>query len=466
MSLRLDIALGWYCEKGLALFPCKEKKPLIATGFKAASKDPARIREWWTAWPKAQYGVPTGQVNNLLVVDIDGPKGREWLATQHWDSTFTVQTSPSHFQLWFRQPQGVVTKCSSSQIAEEVDIRGDGGYVIGPFSIHHETKRAYEPLSFTIRAEAPASLLALTLASADAPPFSPPVDGDAIPQGQRHRTMVSFAGSMRSRGLSASAILANLRILNQQHCKPPLDNSDLERVAKDIGKKPVGFRGSRPSETCAEIEIESFAAVPVEKVLWLWPGRIARGKLNLFVGDPENGKSLHSIDVAGRVSTGRDFPDGAPCERGDVLIVSCEDDASDTVAPRLIAAGADLPHVHRIKGVKVTLGDGQSGQSLFNLERDMAKLEEALEKFPAIKLICIDPVEKIGALWKQKSRNGTDYLTGMVWNNERVVAFPAKKTRSNSPDYQVFKSLPRATNAASTNAVPEPADKSEKRVPF
>jgi hypothetical protein len=73
--------------------------------------------------------------------------------------------------------------------------------------------------------------------------------------------------------------------------------------------------------------------------------------------------------------------------------------------------------------------------------------------------------EKIGALWKQKSRNGTDYLTGIL-NNERVVAFPAKKTRPNSPDYQVFKSLPRATNATSTNAVPEPTDKSEKRVPF
>jgi hypothetical protein len=197
---------------------------------------------------------------------------------------------------------------------------------------------------------------------------------------------------MRARGLSASAILASLRIHNQQHCKPPLDDSDLERIARDIGKKPVGFRPSHASETCAEVEIESFAAVPVERVLWLWPGRIARGKLNLFVGDPENGKSLHSIDVAARVSTGRNFPDGAPCECGDVLIVSCEDDASDTVAPRLIAAGADLARVNRIKGVRVTLGDGQSGQSLFNLERDMAKLEDALEKFPGVTLICIDPV--------------------------------------------------------------------------
>lgn len=393
MSFALDIALGWYLKRGLLIFPCKEKKPLTETGFKAASKDPAQIKKWWTTWPTAQFGIPTGQVNSLLVVDIDGPEGQAWLARQNWDATFTVETSPGHLQLWFMQPKGVITKCTAGQIAEGVDIFGDGGYVIGPFSLHHETRRPYTPLSFTRnRIDAPASLLALTKANGNAPPFSPPIEGDVIPKGQRHRTMVSFAGSMRARGLSASAILASLRAVNLQHCKPPLDDADVERVARDIGKKPAGFRGQQPPETCAEVEIESFAAVSVEKVGWLWPGRIASGKLNLFVGDPEKGKSLVSIDVAARISSGRGFPDGAGCKRGDVLIVSCEDDASDTVAPRLIQAGAGLAHVHRIKGVKVTLGDGQSGESLFNLERDMGKLEEALEKSPGMKLIIIDPV--------------------------------------------------------------------------
>jgi hypothetical protein len=393
VSFALDIALGWYVAKGLAIFPCKEKKPLVETGFKAASKDSAQIKDWWTLWPTAQFGVPTGAVNNLLVVDIDGPKGHTWLASQNFAATFTVQTSPGHTQLWFTQPSGVITKCSAGQIADQVDIRGDGGYVIGPFSFHHETKHTYTPLSFEANCvDAPVSLLALTTADGNASPFSMHVNGDLIPQGQRHRTMLSFAGSMRARGLSGSAILINLRILNQQHCKPALDDEDLERIARDIGKKPIGYRGSQPLESCAEVEIESFADIPIEKISWLWFGRIALGKLNLFVGDPEKGKTLVGLNVAARVSVGMDFPDGARCETGDVLIVSCEDDANDTVAPRLIAAGADLSRVHRIKGVKVTLGDGSSGESLFNLERDLAKLQQALEKFPAIKLISIDPV--------------------------------------------------------------------------
>jgi len=132
--------------------------------------------------------------------------------------------------------------------------------------------------------------------------------------------------------------------------------------------------------------------VLIEEIHWLWADRIASGKLNLFVGDPEKGKSLVSIDVAARVSTGMDFPDGSSTEQGDVLIVSCEDDASDTVAPRLLAAGANLELVHRIKGVKVSLPDGQTGKSFFNLERDLEKLEQALDDFPNIKVIVIDPV--------------------------------------------------------------------------
>jgi uncharacterized protein (DUF736 family) len=77
--------------------------------------------------------------------------------------------------------------------------------------------------------------------------------------------------------------------------------------------------------------------------------------------------------------------------------------------------------------------------------------------------------EKIGALWKQKSRAGTDYLAGIV-NNERVVVFQAKKKSANGPDYQVFKSSPRATNANRANADPTTtntdSNTNKKEVPF
>ena len=63
--------------------------------------------------------------------------------------------------------------------------------------------------------------------------------------------------------------------------------------------------------------------------------------------------------------------------------------------------------------------------------------------------------DKIGALWKQTSKKGMEYLSGEV-NGERVVAFAVqKKFRKNSPDYQVFKSLPTPTEKEQGNGKDE-----------
>jgi hypothetical protein len=56
------------------------------------------------------------------------------------------------------------------------------------------------------------------------------------------------------------------------------------------------------------------AAVEPEEVHWLWERRIPYGKLTIYDGDPDVGKSVITMDLAARVSTGRKFPDGATCE--------------------------------------------------------------------------------------------------------------------------------------------------------
>jgi hypothetical protein len=196
---------------------------------------------------------------------------------------------------------------------------------------------------------------------------------------------------MRARGLTEPAILTALKSVNAT-CKPPLPEDELRGLAGFVGSKPTGFRNQKSLENCAQVETENYGDVRREKVRWLWKERIACGKLNLFVGDPARGKSLATIDIAARVSRGANFPDGVACSQGDVLILSAEDDPSDTVAPRLAAAGADLCRIHRVKCVRVTLPDGQTGESFFSLERDLPKLEEALDKLPTVALVIIDPL--------------------------------------------------------------------------
>src|SRR5437762_3142182 len=81
-------------------------------------------------------------------------------------------------------------------------------------------------------------------------------------------------------------------------------------------------------------------------VSWLWPGRLALGKLAILDGDPGLGKSLLALDLCARLSTGRPMPDGSAgpgvCNS---LILNAEAGAADTIRPRLQALGADLERV-------------------------------------------------------------------------------------------------------------------------
>jgi len=101
----------------------------------------------------------------------------------------------------------------------------------------------------------------------------------------------------------------------------------------------------------AALVIESLDTLPARPVSWLWPGRLARGKLVMFDGDPGLGKSMVTLDLCARISTGRAFPDGSPGPPpGNALIFHGEDTAEDVVIPRLDALGADrarIFHVHR-----------------------------------------------------------------------------------------------------------------------
>lgn len=138
--------------------------------------------------------------------------------------------------------------------------------------------------------------------------------------------------------------------------------------------------------------LESFETIAPVALRWLWPGRVPLGKLSLLIGDPGLGKSLVTLDVAARVTCGKPFPDGAECGAGDVILLSAEDDAADTIRPRLDAAGANVTRVQLLRSVRLAARDGGLVESPFSLERDMDALERALENLPTARLVVIDPI--------------------------------------------------------------------------
>lgn len=136
------------------------------------------------------------------------------------------------------------------------------------------------------------------------------------------------------------------------------------------------------------------ADVQARPIRWLWPGRIAQGKVSIIAGNPGLGKSQVTVGMAATVSTGGLWPvDGKCCEVGNVIILSAEDDPSDTIRPRLEAAGADLSRVYILDSVLdgPLVGGGKTPRA-FNLKTDINHLGSMLKEIGGAALVIIDPV--------------------------------------------------------------------------
>jgi hypothetical protein len=142
--------------------------------------------------------------------------------------------------------------------------------------------------------------------------------------------------------------------------------------------------GPQPVTVC-------LADVTPEPLQWLWPGRVPLGKLTLIAGDPGLGKSFVTLDMGARVSSGRPWPDlrDQANPLGSVVLLSAEDDLSDTIRPRLDAAGADVSRVVALKGV---LLPESAGVTHFSLAADIPQLEETILQIEDVRLVVIDPV--------------------------------------------------------------------------
>ena len=153
----------------------------------------------------------------------------------------------------------------------------------------------------------------------------------------------------------------------------------LEAKALRIGQLPP--TRSRLATTVRLSEVK--ATVPD----WLWPGWLARGKMMLIDGDPNVGKSTLTMDLAARVSSGLPMPfSSRPTKPAPVLLLCGEDAPSDTLLPRIVAAGGNAKRVSVITGMPGALGD------------DPISFPEGLEAITALiereepSLLIIDPL--------------------------------------------------------------------------
>ena len=170
-----------------------------------------------------------------------------------------------------------------------------------------------------------------------------------ITEGQRNATLTSLAGTMRRKGFGEAAIDAALLVENATRCDPPLPESEVSQIARSVSRyAPAAESNGHAVEPVMQLISE----VEPEQVTWLWPGQLAEGKITVLDGNPGLGKSTAALDIASRISRGDALPDGTQLERPrGVVLLSAEDGLADTIAPRLMAAGADTSRLFAMTGV-------------------------------------------------------------------------------------------------------------------
>ena len=139
---------------------CPEKQrgkhPRLASWQTQASSDLSRVAAWWGQWPTAGIGVATGPGSGVWVLDCDGEEALEWYRNQT-KAEGLVKTRGArtgrgrHF--WFRWSENVDIR-NIQGVVPGVDVRGEGGYVIAPPTLHRSGQR-YEWLTAGAYCESP-----------------------------------------------------------------------------------------------------------------------------------------------------------------------------------------------------------------------------------------------------------------------------------------------------------------------
>jgi hypothetical protein len=239
--------------RGLRIFPVEPggKLPLVKEWQRRATTNEEQIHRWWERWPQANIGFATG--GSMMVVDVDPRHSGDASLTQLIEAhgplpeTLEVKTGGGGTHIYFDVPEGVEIRNSAGKLGEGLDIRGDGGFVVAPGSIH-ASGRAYEISKDAPNAMCPAWIIEKLTAepTTKAPNVrefrereSTPSIGPPISEGSRNDQLFKIGCGIWGKGETAHVadLHARLRETNAKRCLPPLDDSEVARIASSVAAR-------------------------------------------------------------------------------------------------------------------------------------------------------------------------------------------------------------------------------------
>jgi len=243
-----------YLRRGWSVIPLRprDKRPLLAwQRYQDMRASAEEVSSWWHRQPEANVGVLTGAVSGLVVLDLDGEAGRASVAGMQIPATPIVHTGHG-WHYYFAHPGGHVENAVG--LLPGVDVRGDGGYVVAPPSIHQSGAR-YEWLiapSEVPLAETPDWIVRRDARNVVQARESRPRDNwpdllrRHVPEGRRNQTLTRIAGYLlRQHGLNHYSALELVFAWNLVYCSPPLSREEVLGIFNSIAAREASRRVRR-----------------------------------------------------------------------------------------------------------------------------------------------------------------------------------------------------------------------------
>lgn len=240
-----------HMESGWSVLPMRPggKAPLIPwLERQEAPADEAEIRRWFDRWPRANLGLVTGAVSGVVVLDVDPAHGGEAslaaLEEEHGALPRTVEarTGGGGRHVYFAHPGGTVP--NRVGLRDGLDIRGDGGCVVLPPSVHpsggrYRWREGHRPGELDT-ASLPHWLAAMLdrreTSSGHSGQHWRKLTARGVEQGERNNTIASLAGHLLWHGVDPYVVLELLLPWNRERCRPPLSDQEVARTVASITK--------------------------------------------------------------------------------------------------------------------------------------------------------------------------------------------------------------------------------------
>lgn len=354
---------------GFKVFPLREnaKTPLFkGKAQEQGTTDINQVHDIWTRHPNANIGIATG--DGLTVIDVDtiashGVDGEKSILVYQIQNDFindtlevTTPTGGKHY--YYLTDNEYSNKAS---ILPGVDVRGLGGYVVGPGSTINGT--LYEAKQLTKPQRANSEVLKLLGAckkrETSTDPFEALEKGysdNLIPQGSRTDYLIKQCAQLCDGTKTLETMKKMIQVINENNLEIPLTDKELEmevfpsleRFKKHEAKKVDPETSIDPNK----INLVNVSDIEKEYVEWLVPGYIPKGTITIIGGDGGLGKTSLWCNIASAISNGTPCVlqenNDVLCPYGEVVYFSGEDDTARVLRSRLEQNGANLDNIKTI----------------------------------------------------------------------------------------------------------------------